>query len=346
VLVTAGLFIILLGMRAAGDLLAPFLFAVLLAIITVPLIQWLRGKGAPSWLALGLTIVLFLVVIAGFIWLVTYSVNQFASSVSDYQARFSELAQTIDNSLARFDIDIDSVSEDEGGAGRQIVEAAAGFIGGLASGLANWGLILMTGVFLLVDGLSTSRKVNSMVEEGDTSVQRIQEYTGSVRRFMSITAGIGFITAIANMIFLWALGVDFVILWGILSFVLNFVPNIGFIISLIPPAIMALLEFGVGRALIVVAGFIVINGFAENVIKPRYIADDLDLSVATSFVSLTLWTWVLGPLGAILAVPLTILVQSLLAAREETRWIAYMMGTGQEPYDPTMEPAAGQTVKA
>jgi predicted PurR-regulated permease PerM len=124
----------------------------------------------------------------------------------------------------------------------------------------------------------------------------------------------------------------------VLSFLLNFVPNIGFLLSVIPPALLALIELGIPQAVIVVVGFVLINGFFENVVKPRFIEQDLDIAPAVSFISLILWTWVFGALGAIIAIPMTMLVQLLLESSEETRWLGYLLGTGRTPFRP--EPPA------
>ena len=123
------------------------------------------------------------------------------------------------------------------------------------------------------------------------------------------------------------------ILWGGCPF-FSFVPNIGFIISVIPPAIMALLQFGVTEMLIVIGVYIVINFLVDNLIKPRFIQEGVNISASVTFLSLIIWGWVLGPIGAILAVPMSIIVQAIFDSRQETRWVAYMMGSGAEPFEP------------
>jgi len=137
---------------------------------------------------------------------------------------------------------------------------------------------------------------------------------------------------VLNTILLYALGIEFAILWGLLSFFMSFIPSIGFLISVIPPAIMALLQFGPQQMLIVIVAFILINFLVDNVIKPRFIEEGVNISVAVTFISLIIWAWVLGPIGAILAVPMSMVVQAIFDSREDTRWVAYLMGSGSEPY--------------
>jgi len=121
-------------------------------------------------------------------------------------------------------------------------------------------------------------------------------------------------------------------LWGVLSFFMSFVPNVGFLISVIPPAVMALIQFGVPQMMIVIVAYIVINFVVDSVIKPRFIQKDLGISYAVAFLFLLLWSWVLGPIGAILAVPIAMIVKAILESGKETRWLAYLMGDGSEPF--------------
>ena len=141
---------------------------------------------------------------------------------------------------------------------------------------------------------------------------RLFEFRGEVRKFVSITALIGLITAISNLILLVILGVDYPVLWGVLSFLFSFIPAIGGILSFIPPALLALLEFGWVKTLIVIVGFAIINNVADNIIKPKLMKQGLDVSILLIFLSIIFWSWELGPLGAILAIPLTMFVKRLV----------------------------------
>ena len=182
------------------------------------------------------------------------------------------------------------------------------------------------------------RKVASVTDEGDPDVVRMLHLNQDLRQYMGINAGVGLLAAILNVILLAVIGVDFALLWGVLSFFMSFIPSVGFLISVIPPALMALIQFGLPQMAIVIGLYIVINFVVDNVIKPRFIEEGVNISVLMTFLSLILWVWVLGPIGAILAVPMAIIVQAILASREETRWLAYMMGSGKEPFRPEAGP--------
>jgi predicted PurR-regulated permease PerM len=135
----------------------------------------------------------------------------------------------------------------------------------------------------------------------------------------------GLAAAVLDIILLLAVGVDFAIFWGVLSFLLSFLPNIGFIIALTPPTMLALIEFGFTRALFVLAGYILINFVMDNIIKPRFVGGRLDLSPLVVVLSLLFWGWLLGPMGALAAVPLSIGARFLFESFEESRWLAHLM---------------------
>jgi predicted PurR-regulated permease PerM len=327
----------LLAMRAANDILSPILLAMVLAITVTPLLHWFMKRGASSGLALILTIVLTVLVTLGIVWLVGLSVQDFSEKIPAYEQRFEEMEQSLGSTLTKLGVDVDDLASDQMVAPEKLLELAAGFAGGLVSGLSNWGLILLTSVFFLVEATIMPRKVRSIAEDSDPDVQRGLRFTQDIRQYMTINAGVGLLAAVINVILLAIIGVDFALLWGVLSFFMSFIPSIGFLISVIPPAIMALIQFGVTEMVIVIVAYIGINFLVDNVIKPRFIEEGLNISVAVTFLSLIVWGWVLGPIGAILAVPMAMIVQAILDSREETRWMAYLMGSGSEPFEQEAE---------
>lgn len=146
-----------------------------------------------------------------------------------------------------------------------------------------------------------------------------------MRSYITVNSIFGLIAAVINTALLLALGVDFAFLWGVLSFLLSFVPNIGFVVALVPPAALALIEFGFSRALFVVGGYTIINFLVDNVIKPRFVAESVDLAPIIVVLSLLFWSWLLGPMGALVAVPLSIAAKFLFESFEDSRWLALMM---------------------
>jgi predicted PurR-regulated permease PerM len=336
VLMLAAIAIFLLAMRQASEILAPILLAFVLAICTTPFLYWFMKKGASGGLALIITILIDVVIVVLIVWLVSMSLSDFPETISSYSGRINEiegqLGVVVDN-LGIETEDLETKAEDTS-VTASLLQFVAGFAGGIVSGISNWITILMVGIFILVEATIMPKKIKSLTDESDQDVKQILGLNEGLRQYMIINAGVGALAGVLNTILLYLLGVEFAILWGLLSFFMSFIPSIGFLISVIPPAIMALLQFGPTQMLIVIGAFILINFLVDNVIKPRFIEEGVNISVTVTFISLIIWGWVLGPIGAILAVPMAIILQAVLDSREETRWLAYLMGSGSEPYNP------------
>jgi predicted PurR-regulated permease PerM len=317
--------------------------ALLLAVCTTPFTGWFVKKGAPGWLALGLTLAVDVVFIVALVWLIGQSVQQFSETLPQYEQRFEEIEQSIAGVVDRFGPTSETLVSDQTIASSGLISMAADFAAGIVSGFSSWGLIIMTGIFFLVEAMSMPRKLQNLKADSDSDVIQILELFGGLRQYMVVNAFAGVLAAVLNTILLFVMGIEFAVLWGVLSFFFSFVPNIGFLISVIPPAIMALLQFGVRETVIVVVAYIIINFVIDTVLKPKFIQEEVNISATVTFLSLIVWGWVLGPIGAILAVPMSIVIQAVLNNREETRWLAYLMGSGDEPYEP--EPGAGPSAE-
>jgi AI-2 transport protein TqsA len=338
IITLAAIFVVILGMQVTSEILSPILLAFVLAICTTPFMNWFKKMGLSSGLALVVTLVLDIILVLAIVWLIIQSVDNLVASLPEYEQRFTEIEESVGGVLDNMGIDAEALAGDTASDPRGLIEVAAGFAAGLAAGLSNWGLIVIMGVFFLVEATSMPKKMENLLHgQPDPTATEFVSLTGGLRQYMIINAGVGAMAAVLNTILLAVVGVEGAVLWGVLSFFLSFVPSIGFLISVIPPAIMALVQFGWETALIVVVLYIIINFLVDNVIKPKFIQEGVNISVLVTFVSLIIWGWVLGPIGAILAVPMAIIIQTVLASREETRWMAYLMGSGEEPYDPDPE---------
>ncbi len=181
VVLLAGVAIVLLAMQVASDILSPVLLALVLAITTSPLLNWFMKRGAPSWLALILTIAFVVGLILGIVWLVGLSVQDFSENLSAYEQRIEEISQELGSTLTNLGVDVDNLTADPIIAPDKLLELVAGFVGGIVSSLSNWGLILLTSVFFLVEAIIMPRKVQSVAEEDDPDVLRAFRLTGDLR---------------------------------------------------------------------------------------------------------------------------------------------------------------------
>jgi predicted PurR-regulated permease PerM len=203
----------------------------------------------------------------------------------------------------------------------KILDLTGSFIEELLEALSNGILIAILIVFMLVDATAVPTKLKPYLDLENPLILRLKEYTVLVRRYIGITTIVAAVTGFLDTILFTWVGVEFAILWGILAFMFSFIPTIGFWIALIPPVTLAFIQYGFPTALLVFLGIVVINGFAENIVKPRYMGVGLNLSFFTVFFSVVLWSAILGSLGAILAIPLTLAFKVLILETDESiRW--------------------------
>jgi predicted PurR-regulated permease PerM len=209
-------------------------------------------------------------------------------------------------------------------------DLAGGIFAALSSALANAFLLLLTVVFILLEMADLPRKLRLVLKNPERSLSTIEKFSQHAKRYMVIKTLLSAATGVLIWLLLLILGVDYPVLWGTLSFLLNYVPNIGAILAALPVALLALVQLGVGSALLTVLGFIVVHIVVGNIIEPKLMGRVLSLSTLVVFLSLVFWGWVLGPIGMILSVPMTSLVKIALESYEETRGLAFMLGSGSE----------------
>jgi AI-2 transport protein TqsA len=202
-------------------------------------------------------------------------------------------------------------------------------IGSLLNALGNMVtnglLVLLTVIFMLLEASSFPGKLR-LILGGDSSLERFDYFIHNVQHYMAIKTVISLATGVLVSILLLALGVDYALLWGVLAFLLNYVPNIGSFLAAIPAVLLALIQFGLFRAVFVAVGFLIVNLVMGALIEPRFMGRELGLSTLVVFLSLLLWGWLLGPVGMLLSVPLTMTAKIALGSHEDTRWIAVLMG--------------------
>lgn len=330
--------ITLFFMNSVSSLINSVILSAIIVVSATPLLYGLQRKGLHPILAYTITLVLIFVVFIAIVIFVILAVNQFVVAVPQYAAEL----EGIFNSITEFFHSLGVSEEINLGAVFQILEPGnllgfiVNFFAGLVGGLSDVFLVVLIVIFLLVDALEIPDKIAPYIQSGDRTVTRIYTFGADVRRYVIVTTIVGLATGVLDTIFFIIMGVDFPVLWGALAFFMSYIPTLGFWIALIPPVLLALLESGPAVAFIVFIGIVIINGFAENVVKPKYMGDELDLSPFVVVFSVVFWSAVLGPLGAILSVPITMAVKSLILEPDESnRWLADLMSA--EPHDHSAE---------
>jgi predicted PurR-regulated permease PerM len=257
------------------------------------------------------------------------SVNQLTNVVPEYISDFEISTGQLEDYFAQFNIDISAFTDLEFLDPAILIGIVGGFISSIGKALGNATFAILVFVFMLLEATNFPARLKAGFLGDDPRFARLINFNKDVREYVKITTYAGMLAGAADALLLFVLGVDFPILWGILAWLLGYIPSLGFWLAMIPPTILAWLAYGWQRALLVVIGYILINGGEENLLKPRIMERGLNLSALITVLSVFLWGWILGPLGAILAIPLTMAVQKLiLEPYDETRWLADLMGAG------------------
>jgi len=329
-LILASFIIVVAGMKAASSILVPFFLAVFIAVICAPPLFWLQRKGVPKVLALALILVTILIVGLLFGALIGPSLNDFLSSLPDYQERLSTHITALIGWLREKGINIPAKEVPRTLHPGWVMNLAGGIFSALSSVLTNGFLILLTVVFILLEVADFPKKLRAVLKNPERSLSTIEKFSQDAKRYLVIKTLISAAEALVIWLWLLILGVDYPVLWGTLVFLLNYVPNIGSIIAALPAVLLALVQLGVGSALLTALGFVVANIVLGNLVEPKLMGKGLSLSTLVVFLSLVFWGWVLGPIGMILSVPMTSLVKIALESYEETRGLAIMLGSGTE----------------
>jgi AI-2 transport protein TqsA len=329
-LILASFIIVVAGMRAASSILVPFFLAVFIAVICAPPLFWLQRKGVPKVLAL--LLILVAIVVVGFLLgaLIGPSLNDFLKSLPDYQERLSAHMAALISWLREQGVHIPAKEVPRTLHPGWVMDLAGGIFSALSSVLTNSFLILLTVVFILLEVEDLPKKLRLVLKDPERSLSVIEKFSQDAKRYLVIKTLISATIGVVIWLWLLILGVDYPVLWGTLSFLLNYVPNIGSIIAAVPVALLALVQLGAGSALLAVLGFVVVHIVVGSIIEPKVTGKGLSLSTLVVFLSLVFWGWVLGPIGMILSVPMTSLVKIALESYDETRGLAIMLGSGTE----------------
>jgi predicted PurR-regulated permease PerM len=276
-------------------------------------------------LAAGVAAVLALVVV------VAGSADSFGTKVPEYGERLEVMKQGLVGWLAGKGVHLTAPTEEGALDPQQLLDLAKSAVNAVGSLLSDAALILLLFVFMMIEAAEMRPKLSAVWRHTPERLARVDSIVGNIRRYVSIKTWISLLTGGLAAAWLAILGVDYPLLWGLVAFLFNFVPNIGSIIAAIPPVCLALVQIGVPSALYTAIGYIVINNVVGNIIEPRVMGRGLGLSTLVVFLSLIFWGWVLGPVGMILSAPLTMIAKIALEGSDETKWIGVLLGTGPPP---------------
>ncbi len=335
----AGAVVTVAGLRSSADILGPVFLALMLAIAVSPLQGWAGRRGIPRWLAVVVSLVGVYLIILLLAVALAVSVARLATLLPTYQDAFTELVDRVQAALADLGVghpQIRAVLDRlDVGATFGVLQ---GFLTGLVGVFSDLLFILVLLFFMVIDAAGIPDRAQAASTTRPHIMSALSAFIRGTQRYLIVSTIFGLIVAVIDVGALYLLGIPLPVLWGLLAFITNYIPNIGFVIGVIPPALLGLLEGGPRLLILVIVAYTVINFLIQSLIQPRFVGEAVGLSVTLTFLSLVFWTWVIGPLGALLAIPLTLLAKALLVDIDPSAgWLSYLISTKAVP-----PPSGGQ----
>ncbi len=325
--IAAALVIIIYGINQAQSGVALFLVSLFLALLGTPPVLWLQRRHVPSFLSVLIVMAAMIAFLLATAAVVGSSLNTFSDGLPFYQRRLQEQILALRAFLETEHIVVTEKALLEYLNPGSVMSLVAGLFAGMGSVLSNIILILLTVTFILLEASSFPIKLRSILGDPQRAFPQFTKFIDDIRRYMVIKTIISLIAGVLIGLWLFILGVDFPILWGFVAFLLHFVPNVGQIIAAIPAVLLALIQLGLGPAALAAAGYLTVGFTLGNMVEPRLMGRQLGLSTLVVFVSLMFWGGLLGPIGVILCVPLTMTLKFATESNASTRWIAVLLGS-------------------
>jgi len=327
ILTLAALIIIIAGVKTAQALLVPFLLAFFISIICAGPFFWLQQRKIPAPIAL--LLVISVVMLGGLVvvTLIGTSVNDFTNEIPVYQEKLQIQTLALFDWLDRFGIKVSKQILLEHFNPGSVMQSAASMLATAGGVLTNSFMIILTVVFILFEAAGMPNKLRAALPDAESSLASFEKFTTSVRQYLMIKTIVSLGTGLVITIGLLLLGIDYALLWGIIAFLLNYVPNIGSIIAAIPAILLAVVQLGPIYSVLVAVLYLATNVVMGNAVEPRMMGQKLGLSALVIFISLVFWGWVLGPVGMLLSVPLTMVVKIALEVNDSTRWMAILLSS-------------------
>jgi predicted PurR-regulated permease PerM len=331
-LAVAAFVVIVAGMRAGADIIVPFLLALSIAIIFLPPLAWMRRHHVPTALAIIIVFIVILIAITGVGALIGNSITRIVHDLPQYHQRLQGVIQQLLDLANRMGWHVSLTSIQSQLNPNSAITFVTHFFKSFGSVLGDGFLMVFMVAFLLFEACVLPRKLGQMPksERQGGMLEFFASFADSVQRYVFLKTAFSLVLGIVVALVLWGLGVRYAPLWGLLAFLLNFVPNIGAFLSAIPPILFALLQGGWPLFGFTTGVLFVIHFVSGNIIEPIFMGERLGLSTLIVFVSLVFWGWILGPVGMLLSVPLTMIIRIGFESSPETRWIATLLGPAPE----------------
>jgi AI-2 transport protein TqsA len=321
--------LVLAGVRSIAWLIGPAFLALIIVIALSPVQGWLRRHNWPAWLTTLVLVVLVVGLLVGLSLVVVVSLARLAALLPQYADRADQLLRSLAGSLGQFGVGPDQLQDAVSGISpAKVVGLIGALLAGLSATLSSLVFLLCLLLFLSVEAGGIDRRLAAVSADRPELSAALRSFAHGTRSYLLVTTVFGLIVAVLDGLALAIIGVPLPVLWALLAFITNYIPNVGFIIGVVPPALLALLTSGVPEMLVVIGVYCVLNFVIQSLIQPRFVGDSVGLAMTTTFVALVFWAWLLGPLGALLAIPLTLLFKALLVdADPSAGWVTALAGS-------------------
>ena len=337
-LIAAALVIVVFGLKYSSDVLAPIFLAATLAILFTPTLWWLEKKGLPF----GLALVVMVLALGGFIilliFILTTSLEQLSVKMPEYAALLHQRIDALGAALGTIGIDLQETLNTMVVETTDVAHSAIDIALGVLSNSVAIIFFLFLLFLMLVESRSVATKFQTRLQAGNNLAIQLGNYTRQIQKQYRIQATSNLLSAVALTAEFLLFRIDGAFLWGFLAFILGFIPNVGLIIACLPAVVIAFILYGWGTALVILVIGIILNATMDNAVTPRIYGKGLNLPVLLVFTSFLFWSWVFGFVGALLAIPATLLVKALLQGRQETRFLVVLLsGKVEDETDSTAE---------
>jgi AI-2 transport protein TqsA len=344
ILGAAGAVVAVAGMRSLDWMLGPVFLALMLVVAVAPVQSWMLRHRMPRWLATIAVLLILYAVLIALVSVLAVSVAQLAGLLPSYATRASELLASVQVQLAHRGVGPSQINDlvNQVDLGR-VTTVLTTVLSSLTSTASMLFFLLATLFFMGLDAAGFPERLEMISRTRPAFATALTSFAHGTRRYLVVSSIFGVICSVLDMVALSWLTVPLPVLWGVLAFITNYIPNIGFFVGLVPPALLGLLDGGVREMVLVIIAYMAINVVIQTVIQPKFVGDVVGLSVTVTFLATAFWAWVLGPLGALLAIPLTLLTKALLIDVDPgTRWLDVLIGSPDLSPDPPAGKPADQ----
>jgi AI-2 transport protein TqsA len=322
----AAVVIIIAGLRAAQPVLVPLALASFFAVTSMPLLNWLKRQGVPTFLAIPMVLLLLIGLMSAIGYIATNSILEMREAVPAYVARFTMIYANWVTWLTDHRIVVPTALNDILFSPTRLMNLVTGLLRGLAGFMSTVFLVALITLFLLAEAAGMPRKLRSLPGQADSDLHRFEQIMAEVQRYLAIKTLTSLSTGIIIGVFALLIGLDFPLFWGLTAFLLNYIPTIGSLVAAVPAVALALVQIGPGGAVLTASGYLAVNTVIGSLIEPAVMGRGLGLSPFVVLMSLLFWGWVWGPIGMLLSLPLTMVLKILLENSRDLAWVGVLLG--------------------